>query len=148
MMPALGQNLVLECWHLAPSYQGFPWWWKRLTSLPCSIDTMCWLLSGLSSGIFQKLSSFQKNTWHLNQKFRKIFAYLYEYLKEKKKCRIWRHSKLFSWDTSKLQDMLEIKISLQRSNGTEEWWFFMYSNLCSSQLARLVQSCGSYNTVI
>lgn len=53
---------------------GFPWWWKNLTCLPCSIDTMPGSCQAYHQASFKSFHISRK-TWHLNQKFRKIFTF-------------------------------------------------------------------------
>lgn len=66
------ENPLLGCEHVSASYAGLshgPGGVRSWPSLRCSPDTIHLLLSGLSSGTFQKLSKLLKNIKHLNKKF-------------------------------------------------------------------------------
>lgn len=113
-MAAPGESPLLDvsaCGSFLPS---FPWWWKHSISLPCSIGTTYWLLSG----ILKKLSNFLKNLWHLNKKNQKNIYLLIWVHKRKKKNRSGDPVNF----SIKLQNMLERKFHLKgavvlRSDG-------------------------------
>lgn len=97
MVAALGENPWLGCWHLAPFLPRFSLVVEALDLSALLYRHNMLALVKLIIRHLSKTFNFPEKyaAFKLKKKIRKIFKDLYEFIKEKNKFKIWRHSELF-----------------------------------------------------